>query len=581
MAFQTPLTISGAIENIHAKKFVLPSIQREFVWSSNQVTKLFDSLMRDYPINAFLFWKVPKDNINEFRFYEFLRDYHQKKKRHNEKANLNGNEDIIAVLDGQQRLTSLYIGLKGSYAYKLSYRRWNDEQAYPVRKLYLNLLGNSDDPEYEYEFEFLTDKESKNNDENHHWFPVGKILDLKEQGDVNEYLIEYELSSNADKSKAKFANRALFKLHTIIHTTPVISYYLEQSKELDKVLNIFIRVNSGGTTLNYSDLLLSFATAQWEERDAREEINSFVDEINEIGFGFNVNKDFVLKACLVLSDFSDISFKVDNFNKSNMLKIQNDWDDITKAIRDAMKLISSFGFSRENITSNNLIIPIAYYLKHIGLPDNFEVSSNTVNDRIKIKKWFTRTLLKRVFSFMPDGVLKPIRDIINKNDKDGFPLDEIIDYFKGTNRGLIFTEEDIENLMYSKYNQGNTLVVMSILYPWADLRNNFHVDHMYSKSSFTKNKLIKRGISQENIDFYLDNYNYIGNLQLLESTPNIQKSDSDFDKWIEDTIPYDAINDYKEKHYIPKNIDLSFSNFEEFLGEREELIMDKLKAELT
>lgn len=581
MAFQTPLTISEAIENIHTKKFVLPSIQREFVWSSNQITRLFDSLMRDYPINAFLFWKVPKDNINEFRFYEFLRDYHQKKKRHNEKANLNGSEDIIAILDGQQRLTSLYIGLKGSYAYKLSYRRWDDEKAYPVRKLYLNLLGNSDDPEYEYEFEFLTDKESKNNDENHHWFPVGKILDLKEQGDVNEYLIEYELSSNSDKLKAKFANRALFKLHTIIHTTPVISYYLEQSKELDKVLNIFIRVNSGGTTLNYSDLLLSFATAQWEERDAREEINSFVDEINEIGFGFNVNKDFVLKACLVLSDFSDISFKVDNFNKSNMLKIQNDWDDITKAIRDAMKLISSFGFSRENITSNNLIIPIAYYLKHIGLPDNFEVSSNTVNDRIKIKKWFTRTLLKRVFSFMPDGVLKPIRDIINKNDKDGFPLDEIIDYFKGTNRGLIFTEEDIENLMYSKYNQGNTLVVMSILYPWADLRNNFHVDHMYPKSSFTKNKLIKRGISQENIDFYLDNYNYIGNLQLLESTPNIQKSDSDFDKWIEDTIPYDAINDYKEKHYIPKNIDLSFSNFEEFLGEREELIINKLKEELT
>ena len=385
MAFQTPLTINEVIGNIHSKKYLLPSIQREFVWSTNQITKLFDSLMRDYPINAFLFWKVSKENVSEFRFYEFLRDYHQRKKRHNEKANLNGSEDIIAVLDGQQRLTSLYIGLKGSYAYKLSYKRWDNEQAYPVRKLYLNLLGSSDDPEYEYEFEFLTDAESKNNDENHHWFPVGKILDLKEQGDVNEYLIENDLSSNSDKTKAKFANRTLFKLHTVIHTTPIISYYLEQSKELDKVLNIFIRVNSGGTTLSYSDLLLSFATAQWEEKDAREEINSFVDEINEIGRGFNVNKDFVLKACLVLSDFNDISFKVDNFNKSNMLKIQDNWDDITKAIRDAMKLISSFGFSRENITSNNLIIPIAYYLKHIGLPDNFEISNATISNRAKLK----------------------------------------------------------------------------------------------------------------------------------------------------------------------------------------------------
>ncbi|KOA19351.1 hypothetical protein CLHOM_24570 [Clostridium homopropionicum DSM 5847] len=580
MAFQTPLTINEVIGNIHSKKYLLPSIQREFVWSTNQITKLFDSLMRDYPINAFLFWKVSKENVSEFRFYEFLRDYHQRKKRHNEKANLNGSEDIIAVLDGQQRLTSLYIGLKGSYAYKLSYKRWDNEQAYPVRKLYLNLLGSSDDPEYEYEFEFLTDAESKNNDENHHWFPVGKILDLKEQGDVNEYLIENDLSSNSDKTKAKFANRTLFKLHTVIHTTPIISYYLEQSKELDKVLNIFIRVNSGGTTLSYSDLLLSFATAQWEEKDAREEINSFVDEINEIGRGFNVNKDFVLKACLVLSDFNDISFKVDNFNKSNMLKIQDNWDDITKAIRDAMKLISSFGFSRENITSNNLIIPIAYYLKHIGLPDNFEISNATISDRVKIKKWFTRALLKRVFSFMPDGVLKPIRDIINKNNGKEFPLDEIINHFKGTNRTLVFTDEDIKNLMYSKYGHGDTLVIMSILYPWADLRNNFHVDHMHPKSGFTKKKLQKRGISEESIEFYLENYNYIGNLQLLESIPNIEKSNMDFDKWITDTISKETMDDYKSKHYIPKNIDLSITNFEQFLDEREKMIIQKLKSEL-
>lgn len=580
MAFQTPLTINEVIGNIHSKKYLLPSIQREFVWSTNQITKLFDSLMRDYPINAFLFWKVSKENVSEFRFYEFLRDYHQRKKRHNEKANLNGSEDIIAVLDGQQRLTSLYIGLKGSYAYKLSYKRWDNEQAYPVRKLYLNLLGSSDDPEYEYEFEFLTDAESKNNDENHHWFPVGKILDLKEQGDVNEYLIENDLSSNPDKTKAKFANRTLFKLHTVIHTTSIISYYLEQSKELDKVLNIFIRVNSGGTTLSYSDLLLSFATAQWEEKDAREEINSFVDEINEIGRGFNVNKDFVLKACLVLSDFNDISFKVDNFNKSNMLKIQDNWNDITKAIRDAMKLISSFGFSRENITSNNLIIPIAYYLKHIGLPDNFEISNATISDRAKIKKWFTRALLKRVFSFMPDGVLKPIRDIINKNNGKEFPLDEIINHFKGTNRTLVFTDEDINNLMYSKYGHGDTLVIMSILYPWADLRNNFHVDHIHPKSGFTKKKLQKRGISEESIEFYLENYNYIGNLQLLESIPNIEKSNMDFDKWITDTISKEAMDDYKSKHYIPKNIDLSITNFEQFLDEREKMIIQKLESEL-
>jgi hypothetical protein len=124
---------------------------------------------------------------------------------------------------------------------------------------------------------------------------------------------------------------------------------------------------------------LSFATAQWETKDAREEINDFVDEINQIGRGFNISKDIVLKASLVLCDIPDISFKVDNFNRTNMLKIEKEWDNITKAIRDALKLISSFGFSRENITSNNLIIPVAYYLKSIGLPNNFETSTSRID----------------------------------------------------------------------------------------------------------------------------------------------------------------------------------------------------------
>lgn len=535
--------------------------------------------MRDYPINAFLFWKVSKENLNEFRFYEFLRDYHQRKKRHNEKADLSGSEDVIAVLDGQQRLTSLYIGLKGSYAYKLSYKRWDNEQAYPARKLYLNLLSPSEDPEYEYEFEFLTDSEVRN-DEDHFWFKVGDMLDMKSLSDVMKFWSKNIVFSTTSSEKADFANDTLSKLYAMIHVNPIISYYLEQSKELDKVLNIFIRVNSGGTTLSYSDLLLSFATAQWDKKDAREEINNFVDEINEIGRGFNVNKDFVLKACLVLSDFSDISFKVDNFNKSNMLKIQDKWDDITKAIRDAVRLISSFGFSRENITSNNLIIPIAYYLKHIGLPDNFEVSSSRISDRAKIKKWFTLSLLKRVFSFMPDGVLKPVRDIINKNTTGEFPLDEIINHFKGTNRTLVFTNEDISNLLYAKYGQGDTLVILSILYPWADLRNNFHIDHIFPKSGFTKKKLEKRGIPADRIEYYLENYNYIGNLQLLESIPNIEKNNMDFDKWISETIPAEALDDYKTKHYIPKNIDLSISNFEQFLEEREKMIIQKLESEL-
>lgn len=141
MAYETPLTIAEVMKDISANKYVLPSIQREYVWSTEQIETLFDSLMCDYPIGTFLFWKISKDKICEYDFYEFLKDYHEKDSTHNPKVNLNGSDGVTAVLDGQQRLTSLYIGLKGTYTYKLKWKQKNSTNAYPVRKLYLNLLS--------------------------------------------------------------------------------------------------------------------------------------------------------------------------------------------------------------------------------------------------------------------------------------------------------------------------------------------------------------------------------------------------------------------------------------------------------
>ena len=588
MSYQTPLKVAQVIRDIDAKKYFLPSIQREFVWSTEQIEKLFDSIMRDYPINSFLFWRVNKENTKKFKFYEFLRDYHQKDKRHNPKASMNGSDDITAILDGQQRMTSLYIGLKGTYAYKLSYKRWDNPLAYPQRKLYLNLINPAEDrSDFQYDFLFLTDDEVeednnyRDDDGNrmYFWFPVGEILNFEEEGDLNEYLIDNELNI-LPKEQAKFANRAIFRLFDAIHRKGTISYYLEESQELDKVLNIFIRVNSGGTPLSYSDLLLSFATAQWEKKDAREEINKAVDELNQIGRGFNISKDLLLKASLVICDRPDIRFKADNFERDNMLIIESRWDEITTSMRLAIELVASFGFNRDNLTTNNPFIPIAYYISKIGNPENFVESGKYKDDRIKIKKWFIASILRRVFSYSSsDTVLKQLCDTIYEKH-DGFPIDEIYDKSRRGNKDLAFDEESIQDLLYSKYGNGDTLMVMSILYPWADLKNNFHIDHVHPKTMFTRKKLSKSGIPDDQIDFYLDNYNYLGNLQLLEATPNEEKKATPFKEWIEKTYPdVETRKDYMKKNYIP-DVNFEFTNFEEFFTAREDMIFEALKKEL-
>ncbi|HPD13634.1 MAG TPA: DUF262 domain-containing protein [Planctomycetota bacterium] len=579
MAFQTPITIKEAVESIHAKKFLLPAIQREVVWETDQIARLFDSLMRDYPIGSFLFWHVDKKNVGGYQFYEFVRDYHERNSRHNQKANVSGDDDITAILDGQQRLTSLYLGLKGSYAYKEPRKRWDNPQAFPVRRLFLNLLGpkkNGDETDMVYDFAFLTADEAQGESNGTFWFRVGDILDLKKQFEVNNYLIEHGLMQRPE-AQAKFANETLFKLWSVVHEARVINYFLEKDESLDKVLNIFIRVNSGGTILSYSDLLLSIATAQWRQRDAREEITSFVDELNNMGDGFNLNKDLVLKSALVLADFNDIAFKVDNFNKSNMLKIERQWDEIAGALRGAVRLIASFGYSRDTLTANYPIIPIAYYPKVRGLPKNFDISGKYADDREAIRRWLILSLVKRVFGGASDTVLRPVRDIL-RDAKDGFPLQGILAKFKGTNKSLACTEDDVENLLHYEYGQGYTFSVLALLYPTLDFRNRFHIDHIHPRSLFTKVKLRQRKVEDADIDFCLENVDLLPNLQLLEGVPNQEKSDTEFAEWFKANHKTpEAKADYMKRHYIP-DVDLVLSNFRQFFEKRKAKLRQALRS---
>ena len=579
MAYETPLTIAEVMRDISKNKYVLPSIQREYVWDTTQIETLFDSLMQDYPIGAFLFWEISKDKLGDYDFYEFLKNYHEKTSLHNKKADLKGADGVTAVLDGQQRLTSIYIGLKGSYAYRLKYKQKKNDNAYPVRKLYLNLISSAKDSSNKYDFQFLICNDVKNS-EGEYWFEVGNILDMQDLGDVATYVtdnISYSEDYQYSREQAKFATNTLSQLHKIIHTSLTLSYYKEKSSELDKVLNIFIRVNSGGTVLTYSDLLLSIASAQWQTYDAREEITEFVDDVNSIGGGFRINKDFVLKTALVLTDFSDIAFKVDNFNKPNMMKIEANWDNIKKAIKQSVNLVSSFGYTGETLSSNNALIPIAYYLLKIGMPDNFVDSSTRKDNRAKIKKWLIRALLKKAFSGQPDNVIRPIREILKNNGNSDFPINEIIDKFKGTNKSIQFTEDDIdEYLLKLKYGARETLSTLMLLYPSLDFSNRFHEDHMYPKSKFKKSYLRKMGVSEEQLDEYINSVNDISNLQLLAAQLNEEKLNTDFDIWFTDQYKTESDRiQYRTINYLP-DIEYSYTNFLTVMDQRRKL----LKAEL-
>jgi uncharacterized protein with ParB-like and HNH nuclease domain len=581
MAYEKPITIKEAITSIQDQEYILPAIQREFVWNTKQIELLFDSILRDYPISTFLFWKVKAENIEKFKFYRFLPFYHQRDKKHNELAELSGDKDRFAVLDGQQRLTSLYLGLKGSYAYKLSNYNWKSDHAFPKRHLYINLLNHSEDIDILYDFRFLSDDEVKKSKELHsekyHWFKVGQVLDFTDFPDIFKYIAEHSLmdTSKFSQEETKFASDTLSKLFQYFNQKELINFYLEKSEELDKVLHIFIRVNSGGTKLSYSDLLLSIATAQWKEKDAREIIHKFVDQINAIDPGFNINKDLVLKSCLVLSDIKDIKFKVDNFSSENMTLIESEWDNIAKALNLSIQLIASFGFNDKTLTAYNAIIPIAYFIKKNNLSDEILHSSNHLENRKLIKEWLVRALLKKVFGGTPDNLYPTYRNIIADN-LGKFPLDLLIDKYKGTNKSLSFDEETIEHLLNTQYGSAFAYMVLSLVYP---LNHNykFHQDHIHPKKYFTHKELIKHGFVDEELrENYINSYNSISNLQLIQETENLEKSATPFSLWLSEHYKDEDLINYKNLHFIPTDNDLSMVNFLNFHLSRRNILKSKL-----
>ena len=112
-------TIENALRRIESHEYVLPAIQREFVWQPEQVCTLFESLMQGYPFGEFMLWRVNPENADLYRWYDFVREYHQRDNPHCPELSPIHGRPVTAVLDGQQRLTAFNIGLRGSMARKI------------------------------------------------------------------------------------------------------------------------------------------------------------------------------------------------------------------------------------------------------------------------------------------------------------------------------------------------------------------------------------------------------------------------------------------------------------------------------
>lgn len=561
-------TIADIVEKIENKRILLPAIQRKFVWKESQIEKLMDSIMCGYPFGSFLFWKVKKTTINEkgYPTYEFIREFHERDRFENPRIGKftisedNRDDTVYTVLDGQQRLTSLYIALKGSLSMKMQKKRWTNDDAFPKKKMYFNLLSEHvDDEDITYEFKFLTAEEIKVAKEDKIWFEVGDILTYSKIEEVDQFI-----DSNEQFSTNSVIKNNLRRLFRVLKDKELISYFeIDEKCPLDEVLDIFVRVNSGGTVLSKTDLLFSTITAQWQE--ARDEIDAALKEIN--GATFRFKSDFITRSCLYVLDMP-VALKVENFGSKNVNEIRENWDKIKGSIKETTNFLKELGFSDDNITSTNAILPMIYYRYKHG-KDAFD------DDENEFRKYLVVAQLKQIFGVASSNTLDLYRKALGECEKE-FKLSDISDVRVSNGNSLKCDRDDIENWM-DEYRKGKYgFMILSLLEPDLHYKDyTYEQDHLHPNARFNEEELragaefeTRSGLSDAEVSDWIDKSDKIPNLHFLTPKENEERQDTPLKEWLE-------AGGKGRNDYLP-NVNLDFDNFPEFFEKRREILIDEL-----
>jgi hypothetical protein len=603
-------TIRQAITDIDQKKIFLPAIQRKFVWEKVKIELLFDSLMRNYPFGTFLFWRLQRQKAENYVFYEFLSEYDSRDPYNRRHTGAYLHNEILGVLDGQQRLSSMYLGLMGTHTEKTPYKRAWKADAYPTMCLYLNLLTlpyalDASDKlqileEPNFDFRFLTPEAAKasvvrgtinTSDEAYSkpalWMKVDQVLswdDEPEYGRIIDQLRDSCISPmqlEIFNEQRRLIERGLRTLHDRIHRDELINYFEVAKDELEDILKIFVRVNNGATILSNTDLLFSTIVATWN--DGREEIEKLLKNINEKGDGFNFTNEFLMRCCLVLSD-GPVSYKVNSFKSENVQKIQNEWPRIADAITKTVDLLTEFGFSGPVLTSQNATIILAYYIHKGGSLD--------AKSKAGMRTYLIHALLNTLYGSAQEPLITTLRaafreEVISESGttnyrgtRPRFNFEELLEIELPQQKQLTITEEDLERFL--NHTKGPAaFFVLTLLYP--QLRYNevaFHQDHIHPYSGFEENRLAELGIPEEEWNEWQDKRDRVPNLQLLNDVRNISKNASPLQDWLAKMSPTELRN-FKADNYLPENVEFEFKNFLEFYNQRKEALRSELRKVLS
>ncbi len=552
------ITIYEAMINIQNGKYVMPAFQRQFVWSMEQIEKLWDSILLDYPIATFLFWHVDDNNVSwDTYFCNFLTAVTFDNRKQADSVNyeltdIDARVTDTAILDGQQRLTSLYLSLFGESFIREKYSRKNTLGG-TVAKLLIELNKNKlDVDEEEYNSKKFDIKFSvKVGHLSPTQFELRNILQEKFQNESTRDKAIEDAIANVPPDSKDYARNLLNKLYKKIFEEKLVRYTEIYDMNQDDALEMFVRFNSGGKALKKSEITMSILEAYWP--NAKTEFGKLLVD-SYAGFG----SDFIIRAALML--YGDVVKS--SISRRIAEELKNNWSEFKKALKNLESVLKSLRIEVGRFSSSwNVLLPVLYYIYYN--PGNY--SNNTG----AIRAYLMRAVLFSYFQSGTTGKLQQMKSNINSYDFEITVdmLNQITD--------LRVTEGKIEDILNAEKGSrvaGDALYYLSL--DWMNKNFKYEQDHLHPYDRFDGGKPLT--VSMEDWKRWRGLRNRLPNLQLLEGRSNGSKSAMRLADY------YNEMNDEQKAEFnkqaiIPQGVSLEIENFEEFYNKRKELLAAKIR----
>jgi hypothetical protein len=553
-------SLNKLIQDIEIGEIGLPELQRPFVWTNAKVRDLFDSMYKGFPVGYLLFWA----NGLEGDHRQIGTDAKQKVAR-------------LLIVDGQQRLTSLFAVLRGIEIIRENYRK---------ERIYIAFRPR--DQKFE-----VADASIKRDPE---WIPDISNLwagSVPRHRYVKDFLATLKEKQEFDDAEEDRLFESIDQLYDL-QAYPFTALELSRTVNEQDVADVFVRINSQGTLLNQSDFILTLMSVFWDE--GRIQLEAFSREAREpaplsessayntlfqpdpdhmlrvaIGLGFRrARLHFVYNILrgkdLETGKFSDErrndQFQVLKVAQSTVLDLQN-WHDFFKAILSA-------GYRRLDMISSKVALVYAYTFYLIGKKD-FGVKEFEL--RSVIARWFYMSALTARYSSSPESIMEQdlnnLRDVknasgfielLNKTIQDTFTDD----YWEITVPNNLATTAARGPSLFAYYAAQNLMGARGL---FSNIKVSDLIDTglRAKKSALERHHLFPKAYLKRQGVLERRDINQIANYALVEWQDNIAISDKAPAEYLGDYLTRFSKDEITEMYYwhaLPENWqDMAYTDF--------------------